>query len=292
MIRTPDGNDSGPQSVRRAADLLFAFSLDRPKQSVAQLAEAVSLNRTTAHRILAALQQVGLVRKDLDSGMYSLGPRILRLSEVFLHQLHDLRAVATPHLVDLRDATGETAALHVRDDFARVVVEQVESKEEVRRTYPDLGEPLSLHRGAPSLAILAFLEAPDQDRYLREAGVQWPDFSERDEPDLRQRLREVRDAGFALSVEDRTAGVISVAAPIFDWTRRVVGAVNASGPVQRISRDEALRLAPIVTSTAAHISADLGYEPSPAGQLTAEIDAAAPSRLRKAPTPGSRHTRP
>lgn len=262
MIRTADRQDSGPQSVRRAADLLFAFTLDRPRQSVAQLAEAVSLNRTTAHRILTALQQVGLVRKDPDSGMFSLGPRVLRLSEVFLHQLHDLRAVATTQLVVLRDETGETAALHVRDDLTRVVVEQVESKEEVRRTYPDLGERLSLHHGTPSIAILAFLEPEEQDRYLGEAATLWSDFAEVDLHQLRERLSQTREAGFAFfGVPDRTPGVISVAAPIFDWTGRVIGAVNASGPVQRISHDDALQFAPKVMDVAAHISADLGYEP-------------------------------
>jgi DNA-binding IclR family transcriptional regulator len=210
--------------------------------------------------MLAALQQAGLVRRDAVTSLFSLGPRVLRLSEVFQRQLHDLRTVALGKLTALRDETGETAALHVRDDFARVVVEQVESRQEVRRTYPDIGERLSLHKGAPSMVILAFLEPEEQERYFTEAPSRWLDFGSVDIERLRVRLGDVRKTGYALSVEERTPGVISVAAPIFDWTGRVIGAINISGPVQRIATQVASEIALVVKAAADVISGEVGHD--------------------------------
>lgn len=268
-MRTQDEQaDAGPQSVRRAVELLFAFSIDRPALSVSQLAAAASLNRTTVYRMLASLEQADLVRRHPVTSLYSLGPRILRLAEVYLHQLSDLRTVAATPLTWLRDQTGETAALHVREGLTRVVVAQVESRHEVRRTYPDMGERLSLHRGAPSQAILAFLGPDAIERYIAEAPGRWPDFDPAEAQELRDRLAEVRRAGYAISNQQRTPGVISVAAPLFDHTRTVVGAVNVSGPVQRITFEDAERFAPLVVEAATRISSDLGYEPNRAPTLS------------------------
>lgn len=242
-------------------DVLFAFTLDRPLLTVIQVAEIAKVNRSTAYRLLAALESAGLVRRDAVTSQFSLGPRTLRLAEVYLQQLADIRAVAVTPLTQLRDESQETAALHVREDFARVTVAQVESRHQVRRSYPDMGERLSLHRGAPSIAILAFLEPEEQERYFREAAAQWPDFAKVNADELRRQLAETQRSGFALSDQQRTPGVISVAAPIFDRSGRVVGAVNLSGPVQRVSRLQAEQFAPLVTSAAQQISRDLGYEP-------------------------------
>jgi DNA-binding IclR family transcriptional regulator len=265
-MRTQGNDGDGPQSVRRATNVLFAFTLERPTMSVSQVADAAGVNRSTAYRLLAALESSGLVRRDAITSQYSLGPRTLRLAEVYLQQLADIRAVAVTPLTQLRDDTQETAALHVREEFARVTVAQVESRHQVRRSYPDMGERLSLHRGAPSVAILAFLGPDEQERYFKEAPSQWSDFANVNVDELRRQLADTKRVGYALSDQQRTPGVISVAAPIFDRSGGVVGAVNLSGPVQRISRAQAEAFAPLVMRAAHRISSDLGYEPRPSVQ--------------------------
>jgi hypothetical protein len=67
----------------------------------------------------------------------------------------------------LRDASGETVALHILDATpARRTIAQVESVHALRRTYTDIGAPLAPHQGAPGKVLLAFAEEPLRERVL------------------------------------------------------------------------------------------------------------------------------
>ncbi|HEX5771045.1 MAG TPA: helix-turn-helix domain-containing protein, partial [Nocardioidaceae bacterium] len=133
----------GQQSVRRAIEVLFCFGADAPALSAADVAARSGMNRTTAWRYLQTLAGTGLVR-EVGEGRFALGPRTVSLAEAYTSQWGDLEAVASAALVRLRDGVGETAALHLRQGWSRVVVRQVESRHELHRTYRELGEPISL----------------------------------------------------------------------------------------------------------------------------------------------------
>jgi len=54
---------AGTQAVRRAVLLLKAFPAAQPERSLTELAQTVGLNRTTAYRLLTALQSQGMVER-------------------------------------------------------------------------------------------------------------------------------------------------------------------------------------------------------------------------------------
>jgi len=162
-------------SAEKALDVLFSFSIARPHLSAIDVATITGMNRSTAHRMLQLLEAKHLVQRRLgDPSRYELTARVLQLSEVVLHQMDDLRSIALTHLTQLRDRTGETSALHVREAGARVGVTQVESRHELRRTYSELGQRVPLYLGAPSLAMMAFLTPEQIDRYLPSPDEEWP----------------------------------------------------------------------------------------------------------------------
>lgn len=244
------------QSVLRAVDVLFAFDPDTLTLSPAEISNRLGMNRTTAWRYLVTLAETGLLRvSDGDPGRFALGSRVLGLSELFLRQWGDLTAVARPVLERLRDDTGETAALHLRQGWSRVVVAQVESRHEVRRTYPDIGAPLPLHRGAPSTAILAWLEPGELETYLAGVEVEEPDL---DVAALARQFGGFREQGYTVSVAERTPGSASVAAPVLATSGRVVASVNISGPTDRLVDAGFGQLAPSVITASEAVSARLG----------------------------------
>jgi DNA-binding IclR family transcriptional regulator len=242
---------SGSQAVRRAIDVLFCLDADTPSLTAAEVATRLDINRTTAWRYLQTFVGTGLVR-ELGEGRFALGVRCVSLAEAYTSQWGEIEAVAGAALVSLRDRVGETAALHLRQGWTRVVVRQVESRYELHRTYRELGQPISLLDGAPSRAILAALAPVDCAAYL-DAHL--------DDADRRahveQVLTEVRAHGFAQTRGDRVRDVASVAAAVRDPHGDVVGALNVTGPAHRLLPGRVAEIAGEVTAAAAWVEEQL-----------------------------------
>ena len=95
------------QSVTRAAHIIDAIAAD--PRTVAELAEAFGLHRSTMFRELQALEQVGWVRRRA-SGRYALGTRLAALSREAMDSL-DLREAGAEHVRRLQRRTGNTVHL-------------------------------------------------------------------------------------------------------------------------------------------------------------------------------------
>lgn len=240
---------AGQQSVRRAIDVLFCFDGSTSSLSAAEVAERLGLNRTTTWRYLQTLVSTGLLR-ELGEGRFALGSRTVSLAEAYTRQWGQLEAVAGAALVRLRDAVGETAALHVRQGWSRVVVRQVESRHDLRRTYRDLGQPISLLTGSPSLAILAALPQEDRSAFVAaHAG------DRREE--VERIVEEAAARGYAESHGARVPDCASVAAAVRDSAGRVIGAINVTGPEGRVTRERLEEIARLVTAEAEWIGEQL-----------------------------------
>lgn len=239
---------AGQRSVKRAIGVLFCFDEVTHSLSAADVAVRMDINRTTAWRSLQALVATGLVR-ELGAGRFALGGRTVALAEAYTSQWGQLSAVAGSALVRLRDRVGETAALHVHQGWSRVVVRQVESRHELHRTYRDLGEPISLLLGSPSLAILAGFTLSERKAYLDAhlAG----DGQER--AALEAELELIGSRGYAVSRGARAPDVASVAAPITDDAGLVLGAINVTGPAPRFGPEDVERCAVEVVTSAAWV---------------------------------------
>ena len=174
---------------------------DRPR-SLAELVEATALSRATAHRLASALEVHGLVRRDAE-GRFALGVRLVALGRAAAEAV-PLAAAARPALEALRDATGESVQLYVRDGDQRVCIAALESPHGLRTIVP-LGAALPLGLGSGG-------------RVLAEG---WVPTGER---------------GWEASVGERESGVASVSAPVRDGAGRVVAAISVSGPIDRTGR--------------------------------------------------------
>jgi IclR family transcriptional regulator, acetate operon repressor len=247
------------QSVERAFAVLRSFTAERPVQGVSEIASALNLNRTTVHRLLATLESCGAVRRDPITHRYTISAGVLQFANVF-HQTSNVRDVAHPAMVRLRDLTGHTAALHLHEGFERVTVAQVESNQDLRMTYRDLGVPQPLHLGAPGKAILANLPRNEIEEYFRHRDLIAFTDNSITEPDLlRAELAKIVEDGISISREERRPGVVSVAAPVFDASGHVIGAMNVCGPVHRVSDRQIEEIIPLVRDAAWETSRRLGW---------------------------------
>jgi DNA-binding IclR family transcriptional regulator len=222
---------SGVGVLDKAVGILASLA-ERGPLSLAGLVEATGVSRPTAHRLAAALEAHRLVGRD-GQGRYRLGLRLLGWAGVAGGEAHLVEA-ARPVLARLRDETGESAQLFVRDGDGRVCVAASERSHGLRDTVP-VGAVLPLHRGSGGKVLLAYDADADADRF---PGV---DATE---------LDAVRRRGWAASVAEREEGVASVSAPVFDPAGRLRAAISVSGPIGRLGRQPGRELAGPVTAAA------------------------------------------
>ena len=101
--------------------------------SVTEIAETIGSTGSAVHRILTALKRKEVVAQDGDSQRYSLSWSVLSLARS-LSARADIRTLAHPKMVRLRDLSEETLTLNMRSGLNRVCIEQVESPHEVQAT--------------------------------------------------------------------------------------------------------------------------------------------------------------
>jgi DNA-binding IclR family transcriptional regulator len=219
---------SGVGVLDKAVGILSYLSEGGPA-SLAGVVEGTGLPRPTAHRLLSALEAHHLVARA--GGRYSLGSRLLGWGS---------RAVgigvveaARPALAALRDETGESTQLYVREGDQRVCVLSVERATGLKTTVA-LGAILPLERGSAGKVLLAWGENGSERIEAEELGG-------------------IRGRGWAESVAEREEGVASVSAPVFGPGGVLSAAVCASGPISRLGERPGKHLAEKVVAAAREI---------------------------------------
>jgi DNA-binding IclR family transcriptional regulator len=221
---------SGVGVVDKSVAILEVLA-ERGAVGLADLVDATGFSRPTAHRLALALEAHGLVGRD-EEGRFRLGVRLAawggRVPSLPLALVDE----AEPVLVALRDETGESAQLYVRDGDRRVCVAAAERPSGLRDTVP-VGARLPLTAGSGAKVLLAWSDAGDWPRGVDGAA-----------------LRAVRRQGWAASVAEREPGVASVSAPVRDAHGVVVAAVSVSGPIDRLGRRPGSRYGRAVVASA------------------------------------------
>ncbi|WNI14262.1 IclR family transcriptional regulator [Actinacidiphila sp. ITFR-21] len=254
----------GSQSIERALAILFTFSSDHPSRSLKEICEITELTLPTAHRMTKALQHNGFIRQDPNSGLYSLGPSIARLARVMFQsgRTSELPAISRPYLQSLRDATGETAGLHIASPEGRICVAEVESRHMMRMS-SGVGSTFPWHAGASSKVLLAGMSEPERKSIL--APLDWPALAPtaaHSSEEFLHELDEVRARGYAVSVGETIPGATAVAVPVRDLDGRVVAAINVTGPALRWTRETMTEALPTIKDVAQQMGAHLGLEES------------------------------
>lgn len=251
---------SGVQSIDRAASILRCFAAQRSELTLSEVARATGLTTSTAHRLLGSMQENQLVRQTRNR-RYAPGPLLVQLVRGGAATAI-LREAALPAMAVLRDEVEETVGLHrLTPNDERVVVDQVESHQPLRRTYTELGVPIPLPYGAPGKVMCAWLPRARRDAILDERFEALTSTTVTDPRVLREQLGEIRDRGFALSYAERTPGIRSVAAPLFDHDGAITGCMSVSGPEMRMPVERMQTLGSHVHRTAWTVSEALGATP-------------------------------
>ena len=185
------------------------------------LQQATGLPRATAHRLAVALETHGMLRRDHD-GRFDLGPELAALGRAASDRF-PLGELAVPVLEALRDDTGESTQLFVREGASRRCVVSLQSPHALRWIVPE--------------GVLFPLELGSAGRVL---------------------TGQTGSSGWVASVEEREPGVASVSAPVHGPDGSIIAAVSVSGPVDRLTHEPGARFGRRVAAAAAGIEAITG----------------------------------
>ena len=216
------------------------------------------MTKTTVLRLLNTLIQCGYIRKDQDSYRYKLGFKVLTLATEFQRTMA-WKEEALPHIQQLQKFSGETINLGVIDKTDVVYIERIESSQIIRASFR-VGKRVPIYCTALGKAILAHMDEESVGRIVEEIEfVVYTANTIDSKGQLLRCLEKVRRDGYAVDNEENQRGVRCVAAPIFNMTDKVIGAVSISGPTVRISQEHLGELALKVIATAREISAGIGW---------------------------------
>jgi DNA-binding IclR family transcriptional regulator len=247
----------GTQAVLRAVALLKAFSDSQPELGLTELAKSAGLNKTTAFRMLTALESAGLVTKNHETESYRLGPEVIALGGRALRANH-LYLAARPELEALARKTGETATLEVLAGADSLILDEVLTQYFMGTT-PSVGTRWPAHTTSTGKVLLAYLP-PEQLEAILSRSLAKPTRHSITQPNqLKRELEQVRTRGYAVANEELEIGYVAVSAPVRSHEDKVLAAISIGGPSVRMNRAKIEIVAPQVMLAAEKISKRLGY---------------------------------
>lgn len=249
-----NGGKDEIRTLKRALDVLECFDLDNKKLTLTEIANKISLAKSTTLRFINALEKEGFLVKNEDN-TYTLGYRIYYLGTVAKDSI-ELRKVCLPVMQSLQSKFNETVNLYMFENDKTVCFEQIECSHALKRTVR-IGDKFPIWSGASGRSILAFMQEDEITRILKEVRP-LTDFTITDLDNIKKELKGIREVKCAFSHDEREIGVACVAAPIFDAYHNIIGCVSMSGPSLRFTQEFVEGIRPYVFEAGKEISGTLG----------------------------------
>ncbi|MEU4579163.1 IclR family transcriptional regulator [Nonomuraea sp. NPDC023979] len=238
--RSGDSGDLGNVShIRRGLMVLEHLAIKAA--TAAEVGRLVNVNRSSALRILSDLVDAGYVARDDVTKEFTIRPeRFYGL--IANHPAHEqLVEKVGPLLKRLTAATGE-ASLFAAPASGNMVYVQYQPSSEVLTLRERLGTVRPVHCSAVGRAYLSTLDDPALDEVL--GTLNYSGGTERAPKgplELRQRVEEARNAGFALDIDETLVGASCVATPL-THNGRCIGSIAVSGPTSRLPESRLIEL--------------------------------------------------
>ncbi|ANY08605.1 IclR family transcriptional regulator [Pseudonocardia sp. HH130630-07] len=240
----------------KITDILDAFTLARPVLSLGEIQQVTGIPTSTVQRLVSNMVAEGLL--DRVGDRVRIGVRMAYWAGAAARGV-DLLELAGPVLRELRDTTGETAALFRPETGFRVCVAVAETRHALRREM-HVGKIIPLHTGSAGRVLLAW------DRALADEVLAGPlptitDHTVTDPALLRTLLTATHRDGFAITTAERDDGGSGLSAPVFDHSGSVAAALTISGPTIRLTRARCEQHVDLLVGAADRLTRTLGGRP-------------------------------
>ena len=250
-------SDDTVKSLAKVVRILGCFSVNDRTLSLAEICRRTGFPKSTTHRLVASMRDVGFLDQDKERDRYRLGLRLLEFGDIVLANL-DVHREARPMIEALQRMTGQAVHLAVFDGMRAVVIHRADAAAE-NAVASALIENAPVHCTSVGKAILAFQPEEIVERVIASGLTRYTEQTIVQPEALRDALSEIRERGYAVDDGEHQPGLRCVGAPIRNQAGRVFAGVSVSGPSWQLNLSEIPDLAKIVLHHAEVISHRLGW---------------------------------
>ncbi|MFA1820811.1 IclR family transcriptional regulator [Virgibacillus oceani] len=247
------------QSVERSLIILEKLSISPKGMGITELANQLHVAKSTTHRLLTTLMNRGFVVQDEETKNYTLGMKIIELSSLMLEDMN-IRSIAKNDLEELGKQINEVVHLCIQENGEVVYIDKFESDQTIRM-HSRIGKRGMMHSTGVGKVILSGMTDEQVRTIITEKGM--PAKTHRtitDEEILFKRLHDIRKLGYEIDDIENEEGIRCVAAPIYDFSGKVIAAFSISGPENRMQLERITsELVELVLDTSKKISMKMGY---------------------------------
>lgn len=250
------------KSVARAANMLFLFSRQETWLGISRIAGKMAMSKSAAHQMAATLVEAGMLQKDPATKKYCLGLKLFELGMI-QPDIVDIHQKASGPARYLSRQTAMTCHLALWDGRNVELVHSSTFPQARPVVFGLLGPKLPAHASALGKAVLSSLAEEELEVFLDQKELTQNTPRTITDPDkLKKELKEVRQRGFALEKEELVTGGMGLAAPFFNHSGEVYGAVSLFAIPERLKKPAKIQeLGRRVMETAFEISSLYGCAP-------------------------------
>ena len=266
------------QTVSRALDLLEQFQVGNAELGITDLSNRMNLQKNNVFRLVATLKEKNYIEMNNSTGKYRLGIKTRALGQVAT-RLIDFADHARPFLGELKQQCHETCYFSIIKDGYTYYLDGVESDLPVRVSQ-QVGSSRPLYCTAAGRVQLAFMESQKRMDLLSGSEMKGLTASTITDPDvLLGELNKVAQQGYAIDDQEHDAGVMEIAAPVFDSNGAIIGALSILGPEMRLAGTRLENeLLPLLCQSASRLSISLGHRRTEKARTEPSLPAPKPKR--------------
>lgn len=250
------------QTLDRVMDIIELLSTSKQGMGVTEIGNRLNLHKSTVHRLITSLLKRGYIEKDAKTGLYKIGLKFIEISSLHLHQL-ELKTEAAPFMRRLSETTGQVSHLAILDGTDVVYIEKFDLVPSLR-LYSQIGKRVPVYCTALGKVLMSSKTNGLRNQILD--GIELKPFTKNtiiDRKVLEIELDKTQQRGWAVDNEEHEAGVCCIAAPVFDFTGKVIAAVSISGDKGTINSGQKDYFIKAVVDAAKDISKRMGFIKQP-----------------------------
>jgi IclR family transcriptional regulator, KDG regulon repressor len=246
------------KTVKKALDILEVFLNGGKEVSISELAEITGQNVSTIHGILQELLRAGYITQKIKRGKYSLGLKFLSFSGT-INKIMSIEDIINPFAVELNKKINETVHIAIMSGHSGVNISFINSSHKLRVvTTEKMGTPL--YCTGTGKIFLAGMSDSELNKYLKtEKLIAYTPKTTIDRDKLKKQIQAIRLEGSAVDDEEFEIGVRNVAAPVRDFSGKVVASIGVLAPSLRLTKARIKEVTPVLKECAENVSKALGY---------------------------------
>ncbi len=246
-------------SIEKALEIMLKFQDVKPSWGIRELSASLDFSPATVQRILQVLKSYEFVRQDPLTRQYFVGSIFYRFLEN-LNSSNNLARIGRRFMEDVAGATLETVHLNIIQGRVRICIDTIESPKVLKAGMP-VGNQSPLYAGASAKCLLAFSEDEFKTDYFKTTGLKpVTDRTIVQTEKLVKELKKIKKQGYARSLGERTPGLGSLSAPVFNYKGEILASLSLAIPEIRFKQEDHLaNCINVLTGAAASFSEAMGW---------------------------------